>query len=234
MTSGYINTKALLDFHTEVLSEYDLPEHESRACTLLTFTREPTPDRYTTRIGGLAAWPASEPWPTCTECGERLAFAAQLDFRNDDSVHFDTLLFHYCFTCRPWEPSGSASISLRSIEPTINLIDEIVIPVSLEDDEPGPCFGVPFQLNDYPYDELCALATKIGGFRPEIQDRDTVADSSGVPMKYLACLGGVDGTELQKIAGTPAVGDLTWGDVGFVYFWHSAKLQEVSWTLDCY
>ena len=55
-------------------------------------------------------------------------------------------------------------------------------------------------------------------------------------MQFLACLGSLEGTELVKVASTPAVGDLIWGDVGCVYFWYSktANGEEVYWNLACY
>ncbi len=237
MPSGYINTQLLLDDHLDNVDNYiqpaELAQYESRPCTLFTFTRQPTDDRFTTRIGGLAAWPESDEWPICEDCEEHLAFVAQFDFRENDSVHFDTLLFHYCFECNPWEPSGAAVVTLLNLDPTTELVDESIVPVELEDNEPGPCFGVPHQLVDYS-DDLCAMATKIGGFPPEIQPRQTVTDSAGKSMKFLACLGGLDGMELEKIESTPAVGDLTWGDVGCIYFWYSPEQNEVSWTWACY
>ena len=237
MTSGYINTQAMLDFHLDQINNYmnpaKLARYSSRECTLFTFTRQPSSDRFSTRIGGLAAWPEADEWPTCDECGDDLAFVAQLDFRDDNSVQFDTLTFHYCFSCIPWAPGGAAAASLLKLDPTSELIDENIVPVAMEDDEPGPCFGVPHKLTDYS-DDLCVMATKIGGFPPEIQPREIPKDSAGNSMKFLALLGGVDGTELEKIESTPAVGDLTWGDVGCIYFWYSSAKNEVSWTWACY
>lgn len=237
MPSGYINTQLLLDDHLDKIDNHvepaELARHNSRPCTLFTFTRQPSNDRLTTRIGGLPAWPATAEWPICAKCEEHLAFAAQLDFRFHEPVQFDTLLFHYCFSCNPWQPDGSTVITLLNLDPSTELVDESIVPVELEDNEPGPCYGVGHELTDYSGD-LCAMATKIGGFPPDIQSKDVVTDSAGKPMRYLACLGGVDGTELEKVESTPAVGELTWGDVGFIYFWHSPERNEVSWTWSCY
>ena len=239
MAWGYLNTKELLDEHLDYVRQHanssELSECDSLECTVFTFTRQPSEDRWSTRIGGLPAWPVSRAWPHCGHCEEPLAFVAQFDFRKFVSVDFDVLIFHYCFGCNPWNSDGASKVTLLRIDESEELVDEPTIPDDLEDDEPGPCFGVPHKLEDYSY-PFCAMSTKIGGFPPPIQPMDTISDSTGKSMKFLSCVCSLEGTELEKVESTPAVGDLIWGDVGCVYFWYSknANGEEVTWSLACY
>lgn len=239
MAWGYLNTNELLEEHLSSFCQNptsdELADCDSLKCTFFTFTREPSTDRWSTRIGGLPAWPAALGWPSCSHCDEPLAFVAQFDFRNNLGVDFDLLVFHYCFTCNPWNPDGASRVTLLRYDESGELVDEPVIPDELEDNEPGPCFGIPHEIEDYP-EPSCAMGTKIGGFPPEIQPMDTVLDSTGNAMQFLACLGSLEGTELVKVASTTAVGDLIWGDVGCVYFWYSktANGEEIHWNLACY
>ncbi|MCA9217945.1 MAG: DUF1963 domain-containing protein [Planctomycetales bacterium] len=224
-----------MNYVRESVASGELAGCESRRCTLFTFTREPSNDRWSTRIGGLPAWPNSRDWPSCEHCDEPLAFVAQFDFRNDPSVEFDLLLFHYCFACGPWRPDGASRVTLLRRDETGELVDEPVIPDDIEDNEPGPCFGIPHEIDDYGH-PFCAMGSKIGGFPPLIQPIETLLDSTGNTMRFLACIGSLVGTDLKKIHSTPAVGDLMWGDVGCVYFWYSKNNsgEEVSWTMACY
>ena len=116
---GYANTLELLDDHLGWLREWtssgELDQIESSQCTVFTFTRTPNTDRYSMRIGGLPAWSTLKSWPECSECQEPMAFVAQFDFRNDSSVNFDNLIFHYCFGCSPWESGGASSVTLSTI-----------------------------------------------------------------------------------------------------------------------
>ena len=239
MSWGYLNTHELLEEHLMQMQDEEeageLAECASRACTFFTFTRKPSQDRWSSRVGGLPAWPSAQEWPTCQECDEPLAFVAQFDFRNNPSVDFDLLLFHYCFSCNPWSSDGASKVTLLRQDESEELVDEPIVPDDLEDDEPGPCFGVPHEIDDYE-PPFCAMGTKIGGFPPEIQPIEQVFDSTGQPMKFLACVCSIEGTELEKIPSTPAVGDLIWGDVGCVYFWYSKNKngEEVCWDLSCY
>jgi hypothetical protein len=232
---------------------------DGRHCIAFVFARATSVDRATTRIGGLPYWPDTLRWPACKRCAEPLGFAAQLDFRHENvrsTVPGDVLTFHYCFSCRPWkdDDNGRSHLTWHTVSPVVSLIDEAVSQPSIEDDEPGPAFGVPVEAIDYPtppeayggsivegerysYLRFTIQGTKIGGYPPHIQRIRPPLDGKRRAMRFLGTIGSLQVKALPPRARKdPACGDLMWGDMGSIYLWLSenARKSKTTWFLACY
>ena len=180
--SGYIVTEECLRIRAQRIEQQrklgHLSAYTAVECTAFTFSRQEPADRWTTRIGGLPAWRSDIRWPICTSCREPLTFVAQLDFRSSCLASFvpaDLLVFHYCLSCRPGTKCGSAQLTWRR-QQLSPLVEEATVPVEIEGDEPGPCYGTPHVALDYDSPKLSGhtsvlkvWGTKIGGYPLEIQ-----------------------------------------------------------------
>lgn len=229
-----------------------------RKCIVFLFSRKSSPDRITTRVGGLPYWAQEKPWPVCGSCGEPLAFAAQIDFRHKlvrRGVPGDVLTFHYCFDCRPWtgEDGKQSLLTWHVVDPKARLIKQPVVPSSIEDDEPGPAYGEAQEAIDYPTPseafggsivvrerytvlQFSIQGTKIGGYPPPIQPFETPRDRRGRPMRFLGTIGSLQVSELPpRRWNQPACGDLVWQDMGSIYLWISeGEKPDMHWFLLCY
>ena len=151
MASGYINTQLLLDNHLDIIKNYvqpsELDQYDSRPCTLFTFTRQPT--EVSNCTDSLCRKSNCATNARCSSQSSQVGHSSDAGqaAKPPMRVVCRSLLFHFCFSCNPWQPSGSAVVTLLKHEPSIELVDESIVPVELEDNEPGPCFGVPHQLN---------------------------------------------------------------------------------------
>ncbi len=257
---GNIHGHVVTDEHLEerqqwlkTLSPAFLSTCQPLEITAFTLRRQEPHDRWTTRIGGLPAWRRDVLWPDCAKCGEQLAFAAQLDFRNTvlrKSVPGDLLIFHYCFACRPWwKGDGAAEITWSEETDSSMLIEEEIIPEDLEGFEHGPFYGEAAETIDYsgwlavgaePNDsviwDLLFRGTKIGGHIP-FHDDECPDDSSGRRMLYLGCLDSTVAKDVPKLNDgirRPACGDLELGDAGCIHFWgqYVNGTFEMNWSLE--
>lgn len=244
--SGYIITETCLQHRQRMVAQQPAESLTSPVeTTLFVFSRHPPADQWTTRIGGLPAWPERCPWPHCSECSEPLAFAAQLDFRQSalaDFVPGDTLVIHYCFSCGPWwKGKGDHLLTWQSAsdEP---LVEEAIVPVDIEGDEPGPCYGTPVSVIDYArhsegeFGIQTLLATKIGGHPPDVQPEMCPQDCEGHDVRFLGSIGSLIAADVPRVPETPAVGDLNWADAGVISFWGAKKGTEFEtlWELSSY
>jgi len=241
----YITTDDCLEEREAALKSIPANELAKRMpleTNIFTFSRNPPVDQWTTRIGGVHAWPAEIEWPECEGCGEPMFSVCQLDFRGSvlaDFVDGDVLVFHYCFSCGPWFPDQPGYALNWFSKSETELIDKEVVPDELEGEEPGPCYGVATLTTDYKsewedgHGYFTSLATKIGGYPPMIQPITPPTDSSDGEMRFLASVGSLEAAQIPKIKNTPPVGDLMWADVGCLYFWGSkvGGKFETSWFI---
>ncbi len=255
---GHIVTADHLKGREQWLKSFAANDLEKRrnpgSCNVVTFSRQESDDRWSTRIGGLPAWKADAPWPNCPACDEQLAFAAQLDFRGThqrESVPADLLIFHYCFECRPWSPDDNAALVTWPNEvEACELIDEEIIPERLEDEEHGPFYGTHHSVTDYfrwldggeeDVDDdasyhMSLSATKIGGHAPGSFGDDAPPDSTGKMLPFLGAINSIFAEDVPKIRDgvrRPACGDLNFADVGCICFWGRfvGKEFELMWGM---
>jgi|GEM_PF-3845222 len=244
----YITTNDCLEERETALKSMPAEELAKRTpleTNIFTFSRKPPADQWTTRIGGVPAWPSDLDWPECVECAEPMFAVCQLDFRESvlsDFVSGDALVFHYCFTCLPWSLNQPGSALNWFSDSGKALVTEEVTPDEMEGDEPGPCFGTANLTTDYKCDwedrrgVFTTFASKIGGYPPTIQPISPPTDSAGNKMRFLGSLGSLEASRIPKVKNTPPVGDLMWDDfgyLGFLSFWGSriGGNFETSWFI---
>jgi hypothetical protein len=238
--SGYVSNERSLQEWRDAIAQSD--SGTPRPCVAFLFGRSAGNDRFQARIGGLPAWERSRPWPICQACDEPLAFVAQFDFRPSvikRRLPGDILVLHYCLDCHPWRTAdGQAVLTWQTVVPNSALITDRVVPPSLEDDDPGPAYGIPVVVDDVLPRSLTLPATmKIGGHPIPIQYAEAPLDSRGRRMSFLCALGGLaHGDVPRRGRHTEPVGDLEWGDGGCINIWkgQGRTANELAWEMECY